>query len=251
MAFFVPYRLLPDWTPGKGQGYLGDSNATWETTKLTKGQDQANELLVKGTSPSGRVTRVSIFRWEGETKGYSVAYFQGSYNATIEADRKEGDAVRQVVTMNALNDRSALCAKVVWTRQADSITFTGSAPAIVFCLGAPSQPMYPEAVVLAYLLTQNTELIAPDPDSDLDPDPDLVAQVKSVVPTPVSRVVTLVYPGAATVTGTGASAKSRMIVETTVETGEGQSKIVWTLEEQRPNPEDRTTRWRILSAEKG
>ena len=33
-AFFVPYRLLPDWVEGKGQGYLGDTDVTLEQTTL-------------------------------------------------------------------------------------------------------------------------------------------------------------------------------------------------------------------------
>jgi hypothetical protein len=242
MAFFVPYRLLPDWTPGKGQGYLGETTVTWELTKLTQRQEPADELLVQGTSPSNAVTRVSIFRWNGETEGYSVAFFFGSHSAAIEAGREAGDAVRQVVTSNALDDRSDLCERTVWTRQGDTLSFAASPPAIVFCLGsAPAQPMYPEAVVLAYLLTGNTELVLPGS----------LAQVQSVVRSPVARVVTLAYPGTATVTGTGASAVSQMVVQTLSEGDQGQSRVEWLLEEQRSNAEEKTTRWRIVSAKSG
>lgn len=33
-AYFVPYRLLPDWRAGKGQGYLGDVTVSWSQAKI-------------------------------------------------------------------------------------------------------------------------------------------------------------------------------------------------------------------------
>ena len=142
-AFFVPYRLLPDWVEGKGQGYLGDTDVTWDQTTLLGKGGKFDELLVLGDGPGGGVTRITIFRWLGKTKGYGVSYFQGSYSAAIVGERVVGTAVQQIRTLNALNDRSVLCEETVWTRQGNTDTFTSSLPAIVFCLGTPPpQPMY-------------------------------------------------------------------------------------------------------------
>ena len=119
-AFFVPYRLLPDWVEGKGQGYLGDTDVTLEQTTLLGKGGKSDELLFLGDGPGGGVTRITIFRWLGKTKGYGVSYFQGSYSAAIVGERVVGNAVQQVQTLNALNDRSVLCEKTVWTRQGDT-----------------------------------------------------------------------------------------------------------------------------------
>ena len=241
-AFFVPYRLLPDWVEGKGQGYLGDTDVTWEQTTLLGEGGIADELLVLGKGPGGGVTRITIFRWLGKTKGYGVSYFYGSYSAAIVGERVLGTAVQQVQTLNALDDRSVLCEKTVWTREGNTDTFSASPPAIVFCLGTPPpQPMYPEAVVLAYLLNGNIEMVLPDSRDE----------VRAVVPAGTNRVVTLAYPGTAALTGTGVSAVSQMIVETLIENSQGQSRVKWSLREQRPTAAEKTTRWRIVSAEKG
>jgi hypothetical protein len=101
--------------------------------------------------------------------------------------------------------------------------------------------MYPEAVVLAYLLAGNTDLVLP---GSLD-------QVRGVVPVGTNRVVTLAYPGTASVTGSGATAVSQMIVETVIENSQGRSTVKWILQEQRPTAAEKTTRWRIKAAEKG
>ena len=241
-AFFVPYRLLPDWVEGKGQGYLGDTDVTWEQTTLLGEGGKTDELLVQGDGPGGGVTRITIFRWLGKTRGYGVSYFQGSYRAAIVGERVAGNAVQQIQTLNALNDRSVLCEETVWTRQGSTDTFTSGLPAIVFCLGTPPpQPMYPEAVVLAYLLAGNTDLVL---SGSLD-------QVRAVVPIGTNRVVTLAYPGTASVTGSGATAVSQMIVETVIENSQGRSTVKWILQEQRPTAAEKTTRWRIKAAEKG
>ncbi len=71
------------------------------------------------------------------------------------------------------------------------------------------------------------------------------------MPVGTTRVVTLAYPGTASLTGTGASAVSQMIVETVIENSQGQSTVKWLLQEQRPTAAEKTTRWRIVSAEKG
>lgn len=241
-AFFVPYRLLPDWVEGKGQGYLGDTDVTWEQTTLLGEGGISDELLVLGNGPGGRVTRITIFRWLGKTKGYGVSYFYGSYSAAIVGEHVLGTAVQQVQTLNALNDRSVLCENTVWTREGNTSTFAASPPAIVFCLGTPPpQPMYPEAVVLAYLLDGNIEMVLPDSRD----------AVQAVVPAGTNRVVTLAYPGTASMLGTGASAVSQMIVETLIVNSQGQYTVKWQLQEQRPTSAEKTTRWRIKSAEKG
>lgn len=245
-AFFVPYRLLPDWREGKGQGYLGERTVSWSQAWIDpqNQEESANELAVVGYSAGDAPTRLSLFRWLDQGRGYSVAHFQGNFAVQmLPSDRQEGQLIDQVVTLNSLNDRSRLCQKVVYTRQGSATaTFTAGLPAIVFCQGAvPVQPTYPEAVVLTWLLGGQSETLAVAGQNDA---------LKAVLDGTVQRVVSIDYPGAAAAPEVGVDAVSVMVVQTVVETEDGSLNIQWNLLERRPTEDDKTSRWRIASAQR-
>ena len=149
--------------------------------------------------------------------------------------------IDQVNTLEAFNDRSKLCSQTIWTRQGASAQFTASPQNVAFCLGAvPAQPTYPEAVVLAWLKEQN-------PDFALTPDTQEL--LKMVVPNPPEQIVSLNYPGTATVSGTGNSTESTMEVETTIVQDGVQQTVKWQLREVIAAEGGGTTRWRIVLAQ--
>lgn len=247
-AFFVPYRLLPDWREGKGQGYLGEKMVTWSPARIDPKQTEqpANELVVQGLSAGDLTTRLSLFRWRDIERGYAVEHFVG--NAGLLLGPKEwadGALIGQVTVFNRLNDRSRLCEKVVHARQGTELRFSATQPGIVFCPlaagaaeGVPDQPTYPEAVVMTWLLGAARGDLALDD-----------AGLRAVVtPEQVQRIVHVQYPGAATLVNS-AAAVSEMSVQTALETTAGTRTIQWNLVELRPTAETRTSRWRIASAQ--
>lgn len=245
-AFFVPYRLLPDWREGKGQGYLGERTVAWSQAWIDpKNQaESANELVVVGYSAGDVPTRLSLFRWLDQGRGYGVAHFQGNFAVQmLPSDRQPGALIDQVVTLNSLNDRSRLCQQVLYTRQGSATaTFSPSLPAIVFCQGGmPVQPTYPEAVVLTWLLGGQSDTLALPGQNDA---------LKAVLDGTVQRVVSIDYPGSAAAPEVGVDAVSVMAVQTVVETEDGSLNIQWNLLERRPTETDKTSRWRIVSAQR-
>lgn len=239
-AVFVPYRLLPDWRTGKGQGYLGDNTVQWSVVKINPldGDDALKELVVVGFGPGNVPTRLSLIRWLGEGTGYGVTHFQGDYQVQSLPEGRAADAlIEQVVTFSRLNDRSRLCEKVVQTRSGNSTSFTATLPTVVFCTGVPEQPTYPEAVVLAWLETEDDALLASG----------AKASVQAAVPQKPSRVIALSYPGVAT-PSSQPGVVSTMIVVSTIETASGEQAVQWLLHELPPDSTQKTSRWRIASA---
>jgi hypothetical protein len=246
-ALFVPYRLLPDWRDGKGQGYLGEKTVSWSEAWIDPDvvDSLANELVVTGLSAGDLVTRLSLFRWLSIEQGYGVSHFIGNAGVLLApSGPAENALVGEVVTFNRLNDRSRLCEKVVHTRQGSELRFAATQPAIVFCpltpdvTGVPDQPTYPEAVVMAWLLGGQPDSLALDNTT-----------LKASVPNNVQRVVSVQYPGAATLTPERSDAVSTMAVQTVLETTAGQQTVQWNLVELRPTAEEGTSRWRIASAQ--
>ncbi|MEZ4769056.1 MAG: hypothetical protein R2844_11620 [Caldilineales bacterium] len=242
LAFFVPYRLLPDWTTGKGQGYLGDASVNWEVTPEDPNTGFEAELIVQGIGANKATTRLSLFRWLGPKNGYGVTYFQGSYSITMpDWTPNEGQRIDKVVTLEAFNDRSKLCSQTDWTRQDTSAQFTATPSNVTFCLGpVPAQPTYPEAVVLAWLKEQSPDFALTQDSQD---------QLLLVVPNPPEQIVSLNYPGTAAVSGTGNTTRSTMTVESTIVQGGVQRVVKWHLREVMAAEGGGTTRWRIDLAE--
>ncbi len=246
-AVFVPYRLLPDWRQGKGQGYLGEKTVSWSQAWVDPDVVEARpkELVVTGLSAGDLVTRLSLFRWLGIDQGYGVSHFVGNAGVLLgPSGRPDKSLIGEVVTYNRLNDRSRLCEKVVHTRQGTELRFVATQPAIVFCplaanvTGVPDQPTYPEAVVMAWLLNEQPDTLALNN-----------ATLKASVPLPIQRVVSVQYPGAASLPSGRTDIVSTMAVQTVLETVAGQQAIQWNLVELPPTSAEGTSRWRIESAQ--
>ncbi len=158
-ALLIPYKLLPDIYPEKGQGYLGETSVKVDLYPPQDGNDsQDNEIIVQGFSGGNFPTRLSFFRWEGESVGYQGAHFVG--NARVVFSSPTGP-ITEVTTYNRLNDRSAVCDVEYYSRSPAAtkdglppkVEFTrhDAAQTIDFCFGPPNDPAYPEGVVVALL----------------------------------------------------------------------------------------------------
>ncbi len=151
----VPYKLLPDYYAGKGQGYLAETGIDVEYAPAIKAGAgcSTSEINVFGYSGGQLPTRVSVFHWAGIEAGYQVAHFPGDarVNWTTGAEGK----VNGATTYNRLqNHRSVLCDVQAFLRPDLSVlTFIPNAAVqtIDFCFGAPNDPVYPEGVVVAVL----------------------------------------------------------------------------------------------------
>jgi hypothetical protein len=201
--------------------------------------------VVQGLSAGSVLTRLSLFRWLDVGRGYGVSHFVGNAGLILSAGAADDSLISQVVTFNKLNDRSRLCERVQHARQGSENRFTASPPGIVFCPlaagvepGVPDQPTYPEAVVMAWLLDNQRGDLALDN-----------AALQATVPGSIQRVVHVQYPGAATLVNRG-DFVSEMTVQTVLETSAGRQTIQWLLVELRPTAEEKTSRWRIASAQR-
>lgn len=242
-AFLVPYRLLPDWREGKGQGYLGNAAVRYELTSLNPARKEEdtvfNELIVYGKA-GGAVTRLSLFQWQGFQRGYGAVHFVGSYNVSIN-DRGPGTLARTITTLERLNERSNLCKKTVYRRTANTFEFPIlEQPTIVFCQGTPTAPTYPEAVVLAWLLSSNQSA------KDALVQEGQQGAVNAAAAAAVGRVVSLTYESTAGSAGLGQGAESTAVVTSKVVDATGVAREHrWTLTEKKPRVVKETARWLI------
>ncbi len=163
-AYLVPYRLLPDLGPGKGQGYLGDISYTIELYD-TDGDGKQDELVTLGYSREPNPTQIAFFRWESEAAGYQLTtYLQGDGGIEVVRPRDVNRGrIEEVIVKKKLNERSQICEKTVHRRREDDVTYQKvSGPILDFTYGVPSQPFYPEAAVLAYYLSLAGDEISAD-----------------------------------------------------------------------------------------
>ena len=176
-AFLIPYKLLPDMYGGKGQGYLGQNSVTVNLAPAPANNVpcQAKEITIFGTSYDAPPTNLSIFRWAGDPIGYIAAYFQG--DTRLQAYGPNGSTqptayVVDVYTYDTLNQRSLLCSVQHYRRGYDPQNPNVMPPGlefvevkddytIDFCYGPPTDPAYPDGVVMALLRGQNPS--APSP----------------------------------------------------------------------------------------
>lgn len=168
-TYLVPYKLLPDFYSGKGQGYLGETAIERISYPAEAGGTACavTELAFLGYSDSKLPTRLSIFRWSGDrATGYQSAHFVGNARiaAIIPADNAAPISI--VTTYDHLqNHRSLLCEVHQFERpDANQLAFTKDtiAPTVDFCYGAPKNPTYPEGAVVALLRGHNPEKINAD-----------------------------------------------------------------------------------------
>ncbi len=173
-AFLIPYKLLPDIYSGKGQGYLGEAGAQvrlWAPgTPDRNAPCRAQEINVFGTN-GVYYTRLSVFRWDEASQSYAGQHFAGSARITPNpVAAGDQQLVTTVTTYDRFDDRSLLCQVRRYDRPGSvalppaslAFTETESAATIDFCYGAPNDPAYPEAVVLAALRSNNPQSSATD-----------------------------------------------------------------------------------------
>lgn len=165
-ALLVPYKLLPDFYTDKGQGYLGETDVKFypyapaqKDSRTTK-ECRADELYFLGYSYLPLPTRFSIFRWAGREVGYRGVHFIGNAHVDAQGVTDSSKPVTEVTTYNRLaNHRSVLCEVRQFKRQGElaDLNFTEeiSGFTIDFCFGKPSDPVYPEAVLVALLRGAN------------------------------------------------------------------------------------------------
>ena len=158
----VPYRLLPDFYTGKGQGYLGETGVEVSYSPAPKGNAPCKviEINVFGFSGTDLPTRLSIFHWVDKAAGYQGEHFAGNARVVWEVDPNVENRIRRVTTYNRLlNHRSLLCDVDGYLRpNPDLVVFIPDAAqeTIDFCFGIPDEPVYPEGVVVALLRGDRT-----------------------------------------------------------------------------------------------
>lgn len=153
----VPYKLLPDYYAGKGQGYLGETRVDLRySPRLAEGDGcKTDEIYIFGYSGGELPTRLSIFHWAGPTAGYQGPHFVGDARIDVEMNAEDATSIERVITYNRLhNHRSLLCEVAEHARApGPSVLFSPvtGAETVDFCFGAPDEPVYPEGVVVALL----------------------------------------------------------------------------------------------------
>jgi hypothetical protein len=206
-AFLIPYMLLPDFYPGKGQGYLGESSVKLvQYPPLSKQAEgcTVEEIYVYGYSDGPIPTRLSAFRWQGKATGYRVAHFTGNARLAADLPSDGSAALGEVITYDRLdNHRSLLCERKRFVRQGEPLDLSFSEAAsdytIDFCFGPPNDPYYPEGVIVALLrgsVPKNAQdMPAPTNDSYLMAGVSLPAELGDPAQDPV-RILSVVNQGA-------------------------------------------------------
>ena len=157
----TPYRLLPDFAIGKGQGYLGESAVkTLFFPPITKdGKCKPTEIGFLGYS-SGNTdgatslpTRLSLFHWVNKDLGYQGSLFVGNARVDAVIPTEPDKFVTQATTYNLMNDRSLLCQAMAYQRSDTTQAFlvVPGSTTLDFCYGAPPDPTYPDGTVATLL----------------------------------------------------------------------------------------------------
>lgn len=169
MARLVPHQLLPDFSSGKGQGFLAeDRTPDWKVYDVN-GDGKHVELAIFGYGRDPAFpSYLTLFRWAGAdgAKSYQVVHhFYG--DGGISVDASASGPISRVVEKTRLNDRSLMSKRADYVRQGDGYTL--EATSLDFTYDIPDAPYYPEAAVLAYYLLRNSgrpdqadQLLLPD-----------------------------------------------------------------------------------------
>lgn len=185
-AYLIPYRLMPDYTPTKSAGYLGDDNTIYQTVfegappptpESDKKQpvQRGDFLQVRGYNRN-YTNRVAVFWWLDAQRGYggALAYTPGWFSESKDEphawpqweqeDTSKRKLERTLWAWEPQTDRSNICRRVQWDLVGDSAQNTMQYVAhyedsdLMFCAGkTPDEPTFPEAQVLAYLLDHKSE----------------------------------------------------------------------------------------------
>jgi len=182
-GMLTPYRLLPSYWEGGGQGFVALSNEDIRVEPIQPSEatpvpdvplveggptptptavPAADELIIWGGD-----TRMTVVWWKNIHEGYGLAqvYAPGGLD---QIQRTPSDITNQtpVESLRGFwprNDRSSLCYEMYYERQVNSapgrrspwqkpIDYAIIPRGITFCHRTPEYPYYPEGVVLAYLL---------------------------------------------------------------------------------------------------
>jgi hypothetical protein len=266
----VPYKLLPDYYPRKGQGYLGETRVEVRyAPPLVAGDGcTTTEIVIYGFSHAPLPTRLSVFRWAGVESGYEAAHFAG--DARVDAHTTDTGFVDGATTYNRLlNHRSVLCEVAGHARDTlDELAFRNNPDlqTIDFCFGAPPEPFYPEGVVVA-LLRGKSPLNAQAPSFLLDNAivPPELAALKTSPRDPINiisvgnpsfveaepqsgRECLLVELAAASNVSLWCS-RERVRVETRILLGQTIRDVVWILISVAPDQPNGNLFWRVAEIE--
>lgn len=224
-TFVIPYRLLPDFYDGKGQGYLGETRVEVIYYPPIPPRDEdckVEEITVLGYADSPLPTRLSMFRWQDVSTGYAGAHFAGDARVAASIPLNGEGTVQSVTTYNRLeNHRSLLCAMRTYDRtDRERVIFTERPEvfSVDFCFEAPPDPAYPEGVVVAYVRDHIqgprgvAPLFAPSPRTDK-----FLLQTANVpaeiVPSKQTRIVALTNPASVNRDPAGGHACTTLEVE--------------------------------------
>ncbi len=156
MARLVPYQLLPDFGPGKGQGFLAEDRVPAYKVYDANGDGSNEELAIVGYGrDSSFPMYLTVFRWQGTegAKAYQVVrHFYG--DGGVSFDSPSSGPISRVVEKTRLNDRSMLSKRAEYVREGDGYKL--SATSLDFTYGIPAAPYYPEGAVVAYYLLRNS-----------------------------------------------------------------------------------------------
>jgi hypothetical protein len=191
-AYLIPYRLMPDYVPRKSVGYLADTEIDYNAVSIYPTTNQENKEKEEGQQTdsdvltgnrlqvSGRFNnlpnRFSVFWWIDPQHGYggTLAYTPGWFSLDsvkphdwpkwAGGDNEGTTIVKALYSWEPQMDRSNICRVVKWELQGDQsqdmLQFASFYPdsSLRFCRGnSPSEPAFPEAQVLAYLLDEKKD----------------------------------------------------------------------------------------------
>lgn len=204
-SMYVPYQVEPSyWTRSDAPDTVGfiappytqaSSLILEQVERYPAGtQDQAgtanpepgegvpatNEAIIYGGS-----NVITVLWWRNPYNGYGIAQMEASGGLRADPRPAGSEILRPLervvgqVPLRGLLERSVMCSEIRYTRTEtgeppdivqpvyqSAVRYVESNGGIVFCMGAPSFPYYPEGVVLAYLRPTPagaTEAAAPSP----------------------------------------------------------------------------------------
>ena len=256
-AYLIPYHLMPDYPPTKNQGYLADDAIQCQGIFEDDQKDDVknfdvisgNRLQFRGIH-RGRTNRVSIFWWLGRQAGYAgaLAYTPGWFSLSPDnpnwpdwpgcGGKSPPEKIETLWAWEPQVDRANICRRVVWRLQGMQFVADYEHSNITFCSGLNSnqnhmlltEPAFPEAQVLAYLLK-------PDPARWKNPDNAW----------PLSCPATVLRISAPLITDQPPQHPLSDVDVDFLADGH-EYHMVWTVEMQPPASINDTVHWRIVSA---
>ncbi|MBV7338494.1 hypothetical protein KFU94_61780 [Chloroflexi bacterium TSY] len=185
-VLYVPYRVLPSYLPGMGQGFVASPgtlqnlavhqvNRTTEPELREDGTPIPDELVIYDG-----IKRITFVWWRGLYEGYGLfqVVVPGYLFDFVYRDTQSAETAPPLTFRghHPLNDRSLFCYQILYTRtdgahpsltvvDDQAIHYQQTPEGLHFCNGTPTFPFYPEGVVLAFLQNPNVE--SPLLDSDL------------------------------------------------------------------------------------